>query len=288
MVLLSNTSFALVKDKHISPLNFIQTLALTFTPVQDTKLKVHDGHLSTVLIAFNRHPPLFHFDYPQCHEHSPNKPCRCQRLKEKNEASGAELREYTGDPVRVFLVRGRKLGKVTRRLTPETADKITDAWTIYFGYKSGFTVVRDCADVPLVSPDWPWKVSRLESGNHNTGRFTSTAELLAEISHTTWTREGKDTKNHLQRNLPVKGRFSYLDAVMQYLRAQKFITDADITKWNTRVQAMLKIEQSDEYAAEMKKMKDEALEGQQSKEEEAQTQCPDFDFNHYLNLDDLE
>ncbi|KAJ3745710.1 hypothetical protein DFH05DRAFT_1045290 [Lentinula detonsa] len=230
--------------------------------MQDTKSEVHDGHLSTVLIAFNHHPPLFHFGYPRCHEHSPNKPCRCQRLKQKNEARRSSARL--------------------------SSDEFTDDWTIYLGYKSGFTVVRDCANVPVASPNWPWKVSRLGRKSNESRKSTPISETLivAEIHCGTWSHVAINVKNHLEKNLPVKGRFSYLDAVMQYLWEQKFIKD--ITKWNTQVRAMLEIEQSDKYVAGMQKIKDETLEGQQLKLQEAQTQCPDFDFNDYLIFDESE
>ncbi|KAJ3714550.1 hypothetical protein DFJ43DRAFT_1228052 [Lentinula guzmanii] len=195
----------------------------------------------------------------------------------------------TRDPMRLFLVRTRKSGQDTRRLEPNEADEFADDWSIYFGYASGFTVVCDNANVPVASPNWPWKVSPLKREYDTSGTFTSIAETLAEISHGIWRSKAINIKDHLEKNLPVEGRFSYLDAVMQYLWAREIITEADIGKWNTRVQAMLNIERSEEYVTKMKEIKYDTVEGQQLKlQEEEQGQCPNFDFNHFLNLDHHE
>ncbi|KAJ3991880.1 hypothetical protein F5050DRAFT_1063366 [Lentinula boryana] len=143
--------------------------------------------------------------------------------------------------------------------------------------------VCDNANVPVASPNWPWKVSPLRREYDTSGTFTSITETLAEIRHGIWRPKAINIKANLERNLPVEGRFSYLDAVMQYLWTQNIITEADIGKWNTRVKDMLKIERSDEYVARMKEIKYDTVEGQQLKlQEEAQGQCPNFDFNHFF------
>ncbi|KAJ3745711.1 hypothetical protein DFH05DRAFT_1045320 [Lentinula detonsa] len=188
----------------------------------------------------------------------------------------------------LFLVRRRKSGEDTawRMLKPNEADNFTDYWSIYFGYRSGFTVVCDNANVPVASPNWPWKVSPL-GRQETSGEFASTTETLAKIPHGNWRHRASKIKDHLEKNLPIKGRFSYVDAVMQYLWEREIITEADITTWNARVQAMLSIEKSVVYAAKMKEIKDETLAEQDSKSrEEAQGQCPNFDFNHFLNFDE--
>ncbi|KAJ3866970.1 hypothetical protein EV359DRAFT_61851 [Lentinula novae-zelandiae] len=149
------------------------------------------------------------------------------------------------------------------------SDEFTDEWRIYPSNRVGFGAVRDSAEVPLTSSNWPWRSHRFSELRRGTYNPTEVREKLAEVPLAVW--NSLDTIklfDHIEKRIPVEGRFRYPDAIMQYLWSIKVIQDSDIQKWNRRVEKMLGVEMSEVYVQKMKEIKDEAQKRQQSRLEE--------------------
>ncbi|KAJ4479619.1 hypothetical protein C8J55DRAFT_560776 [Lentinula edodes] len=187
--------------------------------------------------------------------------------------------------VQITLTRTRQIengvaGSIRHQLVPNTeSDEFTDEWKIYPSKAVGFGAVRDSAKVPFTSSNWPWRSQRFSKLRKSKNDATDTWEKLAEVPLAVW--NSLDTEKlfeHIEKGIPVEGRFHYPDAIMQYLRSIEIIQDSDIQKWNQRVKKMLRVEMSEVYVKKMKEIKDEAEKRQKSRlaEEPSQNSSDTF------------
>ncbi|KAJ3931109.1 MAG: hypothetical protein NXY57DRAFT_962060 [Lentinula lateritia] len=180
--------------------------------------------------------------------------------------------------VQITLTRTRQIesgvtGSIrkNRMVLNSESDEFTDEWRIYPSHRVGFGAVRDSAEVPLTSSNWPWRSHRFSELRRGKLEYnpTEVREKLAEVPLAVWnTLDTIKLFDHIEKRIPVEGRFRYPDAIMQYLWSIKVIQDSDIQKWNRRVKKMLGVEMSEVYVQKMKEIKDEAQKRQQSRLEE--------------------
>ncbi|KAJ3810066.1 hypothetical protein EV368DRAFT_64636 [Lentinula lateritia] len=233
------------------------------------KLSLHLIFLLLLLVVFHVHvmgSPLL----PRASERS--KPDR--RLKSDNPV------------VQITLTRTRQMesgvtGSIrkNRKVLNTESDEFTDEWRIYPSNRAGFGAVRDSAEVPLTSSNWPWRSHRFSELRKGKNDPTEVREKLAEVPLAAWNElDSVELFKYIEEEIPVEGRFRYPDAIMQHLWSRKIIQDSDIRTWNQRVKKMLQVEMSKVYVTKMKEIKDEAQKRQQSrlKEELSQNSSDTF------------
>ncbi|GAW07854.1 hypothetical protein F5879DRAFT_942739 [Lentinula edodes] len=207
------------------------------------------------------------------------------RASEKSKPN-RKLKLDSNRVVQITLTRTRQIEsgvtgtiRQNRMVLNTEKDDFADEWKIYPGKRVGFGAVRDSAEVPFTSSNWPWRSHRFSELRKCKNDPTEVWEKLAEVPLKTWNPLNKtELFEHFENRIPVEGRFRYPDAIMQHLWQIKIIQDSDIQKWNQRVGEMLQMEMSEVYVKKMKEIKDEAEKRQKSRlaEEPSQNSLDTF------------